>query len=107
MVRHTSPLPTASLAPRLEPEHVSGWGMYSGGLPEMHRGQEEEAQRGELAHSRPHSWLRLPMPRAVLSLVLGLKKAGAETSDTARCLLKVTTGLLVQWGQGDRRLRGQ
>ena len=73
----------------------------------MHRGQKEEAQRSELVHLRSHSWLRLPMPRAVLSLVLGLKKAAVETSDTTKCLLKVTMGLLVQWGQGDRHLRGQ
>lgn len=106
MVQHTSPLSTASLALRLEPEYIPGWGMCSGDLPEVHRGQEE-AQRGELVHSKSHSWLWLPMPRAVLSLVLGLKKAGVETSDTTKCLLKVTMGLLVQWGQGDRRLRGQ
>lgn len=49
----------------------------------------------------------LPMPRAVLSLSLGLEKAGVETSDTTECLSKVTMGLLVQWGQGDRRLLGQ
>lgn len=104
VLQYPSPLSTPSLTLRLEPEYIPGLGS---GLPEWHRRQKEEAQRGELVHLRYNSWLWLPMPIAVPSVSLGLEKAGVETSDTAECLSKVTMGLLVQWGQGDRRLLGQ
>ena len=72
-------------------------------MPEWHRGQRRrrtgslEVPQLAVAANAKSSALTVP----------GTGEGRVETSDTTECLSKVTMGLLVQWGQGDRRLLGQ